>query len=117
NPNTQPSSIATSHQQHNHLSYSPNTTPPYPTYTLSLHDALPISGPDRESGLQPGRIRRAPGYSEPAIRGLLPREAALLHRERRLDRKSTRLNSSHDQISYAVFCLKKKRQTTSHRKR
>src|SRR2546421_8556492 len=34
----------------------------------------------------------------------------------RLDRKSTRLNSSHDQISYAVFCLKKKKQTlTGHK--
>src|SRR2546428_3680217 len=32
----------------------------------------------------------------------------------RLDRKSTRLNSSHDQISYAVFCLKKKKSTTIH---
>src|SRR2546421_1283437 len=31
------------------------------------------------------------------------------------DRKSTRLNSSHDQISYAVFCLKKKKKNTSHR--
>src|SRR2546427_4204897 len=33
----------------------------------------------------------------------------LRHRERRRDRKSTRLNSSHSQISYAVFCLKKKK--------
>src|SRR2546421_7518989 len=33
---------------------------------------------------------------------------------RRPDRKSTRLNSSHDQISYAVFCLKKKKKTSSH---
>src|SRR5438309_5535174 len=32
----------------------------------------------------------------------------------RLDRKSTRLNSSHSSISYAVFCLKKKKTTTSH---
>src|SRR2546430_5335535 len=43
-----------------------------------------------------------------------PRDAALLHGERgpasgRRDRKSTRLNSSHSQISYAVFCLKKKK--------
>src|SRR2546421_2556680 len=34
--------------------------------------------------------------------------------ELRLDRKSTRLNSSHDQISYAVFCLKKKKKKTAH---
>src|SRR5688572_32664491 len=36
-------------------------------------------------------------------------------RNRRLDRKSTRLNSSHSQISYAVFCLKKKRKTDESR--
>src|SRR5206468_11212178 len=35
-------------------------------------------------------------------------------RDHHLDRKSTRLNSSHDQISYAVFCLKKKKKTKSH---
>src|SRR5712664_4668060 len=42
----------------------------------------------------------------------------IARRSRRLhgagDRKSTRLNSSHDQISYAVFCLKKKKRTTKH---
>src|SRR5437870_8545677 len=42
------------------------------------------------------------------------RVAAVLHeRRQRLDRKSTRLNSSHVAISYAVFCLKKKRQPTT----
>src|SRR2546421_4223658 len=52
-------------------------------------------------------------------RGLLPivlqhqalRRALRVHRDR--DRKSTRLNSSHDQISYAVFCLKKKKTNTT----
>src|SRR2546430_10247919 len=38
-------------------------------------------------------------------------------KRRRQDRKSTRLNSSHSQISYAVFCLKKKKITTTHSKR
>src|SRR3989442_2153199 len=38
-------------------------------------------------------------------------------RGRRVDRKSTRLNSSHVRISYAVFCLKKKRQSTAHSQR
>src|SRR5690348_17805069 len=59
-------------------------------YTLSLHDALPICNARR------ARTRKAkPGPSR--------------HRESRLvDRKSTRLNSSHPSISYAVFCLKKK---------
>src|SRR5215217_1069852 len=61
-------------------------------YTLSLHDALPISsraGPPRGS-IQPQRQAPCGG----------PRAGG--------DRKSTRLNSSHANISYAVFCLKKK---------
>src|SRR3982751_1238518 len=61
-------------------------------YTLSLHDALPISRDRRHP--RPDRVRPHP----PRRRRPLPPE----------DRKSTRLNSSHDQISYAVFCLKKK---------
>src|SRR5206468_5642387 len=39
---------------------------------------------------------------------LMPRDLSLRRQSERSDRKSTRLNSSHDQISYAVFCLKKK---------
>src|SRR5438552_11652562 len=62
-------------------------------YTLSLHDALPIFPVAR--GAPPRRRSR-----EPYPPGLSP--AALE------DRKSTRLNSSHQIISYAVFCLKKK---------
>src|SRR5207249_11793138 len=46
------------------------------------------------------------------IRGMAPRE----HHHRRRDRKSTRLNSSHVSISYAVFCLKKKKQPHSRRR-
>src|SRR2546430_13583687 len=42
------------------------------------------------------------------------REVALAHRSVNLDRKSTRLNSSHSQISYAVFCLKKKKTSVTH---
>src|SRR5205085_5869085 len=66
-------------------------------YTLSLHDALPISfpWPCPPAATTP---RRAP---KPA----LPRRPPARNR----DRKSTRLNSSHSQISYAVFCLKKKK--------
>src|SRR6266542_4741359 len=59
-------------------------------YTLSLHDALPISGP-MPSGTAASASTASSG------RGWAPR-----------DRKSTRLNSSHGSISYAVFCLKKK---------
>src|SRR5207245_10110865 len=60
--------------------------------TLSLHDALPIYG-----------NRAAPGRVHP----LLPHRLAILGRAAQ-DRKSTRLNSSHGSISYAVFYLKKK---------
>src|SRR2546430_10941122 len=69
-----------------------NDTAPTEIYTLSLHDALPISS----SALHPfgagpwGRI-------------------GVAQCRRTKDRKSTRLNSSHSQISYAVFCLKKKK--------
>src|SRR2546430_17663841 len=64
-----------------------NDTATTEIYTLSLHDALPISLEIFPS--QPPRIPCAPCFH-------------------RTDRKSTRLNSSHSQISYAVFCLKKK---------
>src|SRR5207249_12240743 len=62
------------------------------SYTLSLHDALPIS-------------RRARGSRRPSRRRT---GTARRPRGRAQDRKSTRLNSSHVSISYAVFCLKKK---------
>src|SRR5207249_12317721 len=76
-----------------------STPPPPPDiYTLSLHDALPISGP-RPFGA--GAERR--GLRSERSRYRL----AALGRLR--DRKSTRLNSSHVSISYAVFCLKKKK--------
>src|SRR5256885_2772272 len=67
-----------------------NDTATTEIYTLSLHDALPIYGAGSDHA-ERGQRRRA--------NGLL----ALLG-----DRKSTRLNSSHLVISYAVFCLKKK---------
>src|SRR5690349_24145451 len=65
-------------------------------YTLSLHDALPISlrGLTAVSDLAPGLLIAVPQLDD---------EEA--------DRKSTRLNSSHVEISYAVFCLKKKKNT------
>src|SRR5438552_16038717 len=67
------------------------------TYSLSLHDALPIFGDVELLGLFHVEVRRPEDRRRPL--------AAL---ERRGDRKSTRLNSSHQIISYAVFCLKKK---------
>src|SRR5438132_3273590 len=76
-------------------------------YTLSLHDALPISeNPARAEflrELQP-RWQQITRDDVHAAQGEQPRE----HQTDR-DRKSTRLNSSHTVISYAVFCLKKKR--------
>src|SRR5699024_12690287 len=84
------------------------------TYTLSLHDALPISDERRDiNGLPMNPAARS--YPEEfiqtgvsAIDGLntLVRGQKLPIAE---DRKSTRLNSSHVSISYAVFCLKKKK--------
>src|SRR5690606_42021748 len=76
-------------------------------YTLSLHDALPIlirrkkprramdspSKPGAATAASPGAPAQATAVSAPAV----------------ADRKSTRLNSSHVKISYAVFCLKKKK--------
>src|SRR5207249_5411217 len=67
-------------------------------YTLSLHDALPIS--PRASRRH--RRRSPPGF--PVTTGPPPASG----RRPPPDRKSTRLNSSHVSISYAVFCLKKK---------
>src|SRR2546429_6711763 len=73
-----------------------NDTATTEIYTLSLHDALPISA-WREWGRRSGS-----GAATPATRRLRPRSRTST------DRKSTRLNSSHGYISYAVFCLKKK---------
>src|SRR5438270_6821588 len=74
------------------------TTPTTEIYTLSLHDALPISAARRGTSRSTlGADRRREPYPT-------PRAARALHG----DRKSTRLNSSHSQISYAVFWLKKK---------
>src|SRR2546427_6821039 len=74
-----------------------NDTATTEIYTLSLHDALPIW---RHAGAD----HRDHAADLPRIPVLLLRRTA------RRDRKSTRLNSSHSQISYAVFCLKKKKQ-------
>src|SRR2546427_10932971 len=70
-----------------------NDTATTEIYTLSLHDALPIC---RQVSVR-GRCGH-PGRAAARHLRLQPR-----------DRKSTRLNSSHSQISYAVFCLKKKK--------
>src|SRR5438034_6853859 len=86
-------------------------------YPLSLHDALPISesasargrGSEAERGLgvdQAGVDVAALGIDD---RGVRRHGDVRADRLDQADRKSTRLNSSHTVISYAVFCLKKKR--------
>src|SRR5689334_19423562 len=90
-------------------------------YTLSLHDALPILLADHRPHRDRGLARAAAlGLSD----GAGPADAAAettfsgpggggyiagMGRKNVEDRKSTRLNSSHSSISYAVFCLKKKK--------
>src|SRR5437899_12473927 len=69
-------------------------------YTLSLHDALPIwVGARQGRGGQPMR----------SVRIRILATLLVLEPNASVDRKSTRLNSSHLGISYAVFCLKKKK--------
>src|SRR5436853_3027440 len=70
-----------------------NGSPPDETYTLSLHDALPICS------------------MTPVVRFRTMMPRVWPSTTTRSDRKSTRLNSSHLGISYAVFCLKKKIQS------
>src|SRR2546429_7134870 len=81
-----------------------NDTATTEIYTLSLHDALPIS-PARRGGTGRELARRSRVHLSPCTR---LRRGPCPPRPR--DRKSTRLNSSHGYISYAVFCLKKKKQ-------
>src|SRR5688572_32527192 len=102
-----------------------NDTATTEIYTLSLHDALPIySG--LSAVLNSVRSLRRSALRACSCRTIIlrdyhpssprPRSCSL---SRRTDRKSTRLNSSHSQISYAVFCLKKKKKknTIKHNKK
>src|SRR5690606_41743200 len=102
---------------------SSTRTPPTETYPLSLHDALPIYERVTPARERPPLRRRVLHVTRDQVHGLShgPRRAAhrapdtdgqRVHHRRALaaqDRKSTRLNSSHVKISYAVFCLKKKK--------
>src|SRR2546430_4933118 len=93
-----------------------NDTATTEIYTLSLHDALPISRRSRAPSDGRRRVQCRSRGRRPIVRVASP--STRLRRPRRArsrfappegDRKSTRLNSSHSQISYAVFCLKKKK--------
>src|SRR2546421_9688539 len=89
-----------------------NDTATTEIYTLSLHDALPICPrPLRPRARERNLARRRARRVRHGRRRLLvaDRHACPPRTASPGDRKSTRLNSSHDQISYAVFCLKKKK--------
>src|SRR5439155_21952173 len=97
-----------------------NPSPPTATYTLSLHDALPIfRALLRDGGRrnEPHQLRAVFGHradDDVGTADVNPDDVA--HRSPRWragDRKSTRLNSSHVAISYAVFCLKKKKEKST----
>src|SRR5690606_39787196 len=92
---------------------------PTELYTLSLHDALPISA-GRPWGFDPHGLAGARSHRDrprsPTVELLVPEPLDDLPADDVLtveDRKSTRLNSSHVKISYAVFCLKKKKKKKS----
>src|SRR3712207_6847989 len=103
-----------------------NDTATTEIYTLSLHDALPIYDDRRtQAGQHPDQAQHREQPSEALDqpsghhRGHRGPEREGGHRQPGLqrgqpDRKSTRLNSSHANISYAVFCLKKKKQSQPH---
>src|SRR3712207_6975625 len=91
-----------------------NDTATTEIYTLSLHDALPILPAERQDGnlgrRTGGGATRTPYLGRrPAVRRHESSTEKVPERKRPRDRKSTRLNSSHANISYAVFCLKKKK--------
>src|SRR5256885_11852661 len=86
-----------------------NDTAPPEIYTLPLHDALPISGTRLIDAMR-DLPRVCKHMHLPVQSGSTRVLTAMRRRYSREDRKSTRLNSSHLVISYAVFCLKKKKQ-------
>src|SRR3712207_7018746 len=98
-----------------------NDTATTEIYTLSLHDALPIwptsaDRPGRIAGVNPSTVANL--FRLVAIAEALSWIGLLAGvYVKRVDRKSTRLNSSHANISYAVFCLKKKKTVVNTRTR
>src|SRR5699024_12654466 len=101
-----------------------NCLPPAEFYTLSLHDALPILGvrtclcyeiSDRHGKIQADRaIEENVRFINKVQKQTSDMQKAMMGMQ---DRKSTRLNSSHVSISYAVFCLKKKKNNSTKQKR
>src|SRR2546427_5780413 len=83
-----------------------NDTATTEIYTLSLHDALPILSSGTVAGVAPRATVR---FEQTGINLKVTPHVTANRQVLMEDRKSTRLNSSHSQISYAVFCLKKKK--------
>src|SRR5688500_19937936 len=103
----------------------PSAVPPSHIYTLSLHDALPILHAVGQVVNFYSTTELPPEVLVRAVNAHLPPDVSVYDAadvpqafdanrdaKRKLDRKSTRLNSSHLVISYAVFCLKKKKHFT-----
>src|SRR2546422_7238337 len=88
-----------------------NDTAPTEIYTLPLHDALPIYQEHEDPREDEGERERRPHLAGENMSGRRwwCRWPGRRHHRRPLDRKSTRLNSSHGYISDAVFCLEKKK--------
>src|SRR3712207_9565626 len=93
-----------SHDQSNVFFFF-NDTATTEIYTLSLHDALPISRKGEMEGMTRAHLNAPSTAARPGMTGFFFSPGLNLLG----DRKSTRLNSSHANISYAVFCLKKKK--------
>src|SRR5258708_17861610 len=97
------------------VSFFFNDTATTEIYTLSLHDALPIYF-QMSLGLSPSLLCMMAWILAPRLERLLrttnPPSVGMRELRELRDRKSTRLNSSHQIISYAVFCLKKKKNLT-----
>src|SRR5687768_18601886 len=98
-----------------HLVFFFNDPPTTEIYTLSLHDALPISK-RRVKGMQVTGVyekqtKLVYTHVNNKLQISFSDTTGSTNKEIMVDRKSTRLNSSHGYISYAVFCLKKKKKT------
>src|SRR3712207_8911672 len=96
-----------------------NDTATTEIYTLSLHDALPISSfsvkvrPRARKRVEKDLTSEVVWATRPiSVHSLASMPSSSRNSRRAADRKSTRLNSSHANISYAVFCLKKKKNNT-----
>src|SRR5437762_7312728 len=99
----------------NYSFFSSTTTSTTHIYTLSLHDALPISHKANyyRMSVRQALLKFSQGKYRQAKLDLGNTKEEI---KKDIDRKSTRLNSSHRCISYAVFCLKKKKKTKRYKK-